>query len=121
MKKRLIWFAIILLVCAAAVVVVIVPEVRNFFRNTAGFKAVYAWLRDNFYDLYAIFRYGDRRFALVSIVAIAVIAFISFGLLKVPAVDDSTVEPKAVNQKPVINKTNGKASMVVIEETEGGK
>ena len=58
---------------------------------------------------------------LFGLCCIAVFAFITFVLLKVPAVNDSTVAPKAVTQRPIIKKTNGKASIVVIEETEGGK
>ena len=121
MKKRLALFILILLVVAAGVVALVLPEIREILLNIEFVKVAYSWLKENFYDLYAVFRYGDRRFALISIVAIYVIALLVFGLLKVPAVNDSTVEPKAVIQKPVINKTNGRPSMVVIEETEGGK
>ena len=118
MKKRLICLAVLVLLMVFAVLVVIVPEVRGIFRNM---ESLYGWAKDNFYDIYAIFRYGERRFALVSVVFIAVFAFITFVLLKVPAVNDSTVAPKAVTQRPIIKKTNGKASIVVVEETEGGK
>ena len=118
MKKRLICLGVLVVLLVFAILVVIVPEVRGIFRNM---ESIYGWARENFYDIYALFRYGDRRFALVSIVFIALFAWIAFGLLKVPAVNDATVAPKAVTQKPIVKKSNGKASIVVVEETEGGK
>lgn len=120
MKKRIIWLAVILVLLGLLATAFIVSDFRAALRNSAICKDVYAWLRDNFYGWYKALRYGPRRFAIVAIILSGIFALLSFGLLKVPAVDDSTMKPITVTQKPTVFKTNGKTSMVIIEETEGG-
>ena len=117
MKKRIIWLVVLMLLAVAAILVVVVPEVRALVSGTG----IYAWAKENMYDVYYMFRYGAGRFAYVSIVLLVFVGFLVFTVMKVPAVKESDVEPKAVVQKPTIKKENGKVTVVVVEESEGGK
>ena len=117
MKKRLIWFAIIVVLMTCAILVVVSPAVRNLVRDWG----IYAWARKNLYGFYEALRYGSRRFAYVSIIFIALFALIFFVLLRVPAVNEKTIEPQPVTQKAVVKAEEGKTPVVVIEENKGGK
>ena len=117
MKKRIIWFVILMLLAVAAILVVVVPEVRALVSNTA----LYAWAKENVYEVYYMFRYGAGRFAYVSALLLVFVGFVVFSVMKVPAVKESEVEPKTVVQKPTVTKVNGKATLVVVEESEGAK
>lgn len=119
MKKRLIWFIVIVACLGLAAIVVIIPTLRSWVRET--FSGLYTWFHNNLGDLYYAFRHGTRRFVLISGVGIVVSALLSFGLLYVPAVNDKTMAPIAVDQKPVITTKNGRPAIMVIEESKESK
>ena len=74
MKKRMIWLAVILVLLGLLATALIVSDFRAMLRNSAIFKDVYAWLRDNFYEWYRAVRYGPRRFAVVAVALSAIFA-----------------------------------------------
>lgn len=117
MKKRIIWYVVLMLLMTAAIVLVVVPEVRNILRDTG----LYIWAQENLYDVYHILRYGNGRFALVSIILLVFVVFVTFVVLNVKAVKASDIEPKTVVQKPTVIKQNGKATIIVVKESEGAR
>ena len=118
MKKRLIWLGVILVVLCLAVIAVVVPSVRSWVRDSSAFGSMYSWLRTNLYDIYYALRYGARRFAYVSNILRTVSALVTFILWHVPEVNDKTMRPISVKQKPTIKSENGKPSIMVVEENK---
>ena len=120
MKKKLIWAVIIVALFGLLFVFAASSDFRNLLRDMPVMKNVYAWAKDNFYPIYKLFRYDvPRKFVYVSILGITVSAVVSFVCLSVPAINDKTMGPIAVTQKPVLTKKDGHSSMIIVDENKG--